>query len=326
MPMNTCQTRAMSKDVFFHLDRARHTFPVGVILGVCRSGKTTLTSVLATCQQAESADEPWTAMQLPMVARHGHLEETLAAGWLRAYMCELFNELVLLRRANFRPNDLSSVWTKKVPSEILNRLCTLHSRTDVERYAEENGSTLLLTLAECAPFADIILAACPHAKLIHVVRNGFDVANDVCQKQWLSDEQLIAPRNVQLYRRVEHEEKIYFLPWWVDPSDSVYFIGLTEYERALYYWCSLTEKGLKTLNACSCNDFIVRYEEFVVDPKATFLRVAEFLEFRPGAMTESALAAVAKRTKMMHAEVYDKSLYSRVQALNVRLKVESDEQ
>jgi hypothetical protein len=90
-----------------------YEFPVAVITGVCRSGKSLLGNILATCQEVEYAEEPWAAMSFPLAISKGNMNKEFSATWLNSYIVELFSELILLRSANFRHQDLSSIWTKK---------------------------------------------------------------------------------------------------------------------------------------------------------------------------------------------------------------------
>ena len=302
------------------MEASQRTFPVVVVTGVCRSGKTLLGNLLGTCPKAEYADEPHTGMLLPMVASTGKIETKIAAGWLAANFSELFNDLLLLRRANFRPKDLSSIWTKKHPLEIFERLNNLNTRTDALQYANNNNSTLLVTLSECAPFIEFIRRALPCSRFVHVMRNGYDVAQDVAAKGWLSDKQLNNPMNAQLYTSIQRKGLTWHMPWWVDDDEHDYFLSLTEYERGIYYWCSLMEKGLNAFQSCDYGEIPVHYQDLVAKPQQEFNRVTQCLGFEPGPLTHTKIEEI-KPMIFRSPPIIDASIKKRLQILTTKMGV-----
>lgn len=300
----------------FFLERNQQSFPVVVITGVCRSGKTLLGNLLATCPQVEYADEPHTGMLLPMIASTGKIETEFAARWLAASFSELFNDLLLLRAANFRPRDLSSIWTKKPPKEIFDRLNNLNTRADAMKYMKENKSSLVVTLSECAPFVEFIRKALPDSKFVHVVRNGYNVARDVVAKKWFSDEQLINPVNTQLYTSIYHNGSTWYLPWWIDDEEHEYFLRLTEYDRCVYYWCVLMEKGLNAFQSDNYGEVQVSYEEFVAKPHQELMRISEYLGFSPGLLTNTMVSDIKPEIVDLPSPVIDSTLKKRLDKLN----------
>jgi hypothetical protein len=275
--------------------------------------------MLATCSNVEYADEPHTGMLLPMVSQTGKVEIEFAGEWLAIYFCELFNDLLLLRRANFRPNDLSSIWTKKTPHEIFERLTKINTRTEVKQYVNENGSVLVVTLSECMPFIKFILQALPDAKIVHVVRNGYDVALEVEAKRWFSNEQLLSPMNAQLYTPFQFSGSTWYLPWWVNDGEEHYFLSLSEYERCLYYWCSLMEKSFEAFQKCNCGEILVRYEELVTSPQQEFDRVSKFLGLVPGTLSSMKIAEVIHSNKSgIPITPIDTKIERRIQLINAK--------
>src|SRR5688572_28712661 len=93
------------------------TLPIYVVTGAARSGKTLLGKVLGTCAHVEYLDEPWLPIVLSMAADQGNMPRALAEGLMRTYVYELLNDRILMRHANFRPSDLTSMWLQKSPEE-----------------------------------------------------------------------------------------------------------------------------------------------------------------------------------------------------------------
>jgi len=252
-----------------------------------------------------------------MVSQTGKVEIEFAREWLAVYLCELFNDLLLLRRANFRPNDLSTIYTKKTPHEIFERLTKINTRTEVKQYAKENGSVLVVTLSECTPFIKFILQALPDVKIVHVVRNGYDVALEVEAKKWFSTEQLLCPTNAQLYTPFQYCGSNWYIPWWVNDGEEHYFLNLSEYERCLYYWCSLMEKSQDAFRKCDCGEILVRYEELVANPQQKFDHVSKSLGLFPGALSRIQISEVRCTNKSsIPVTTIDKKLKKWIQLIN----------
>jgi hypothetical protein len=287
-------------------------FPVVVITGICRSGKTLLGNLLATCPEVEYADEPHTAMMLPMAVETNKIEVAFAESWFRANLKELFNDLIMLRSANFRPDDLSSIWSKKTQEEISDRLININTRTQAKQLSKTNNSSLVVTLSECLPFIDFINRSLKKCKFIHVIRNGFDVAAAVTEKKWFSDEQLLHPINAQLYVHFQHGSQTWHLPWWVDMHDYEFFLQLDIYSRGVYYWCSLMEKGLTAFQNSEGEKMIVAYADLVARPVPEFEKVCNFLNFKNGLLTKSQLAAIQPQPAAVNKHFIDTNLQKRM--------------
>jgi hypothetical protein len=283
-----------------------------------------LGNLLATCSHVEYADEPYTGMLLPMAAHSGKVDRQFAVDWLSTYFGELFHDLVLLRRANFRPHDLSSIWSKKPPAEIFERLNGLRSRDEVSRHVASHGTSLLVTLSESAPFLDIVSEALPAAKIVHVVRDGFEVAAAVLEKGWFADAALRRPTIAQLFTPVERHDGLWHVPWWVDAGDEQAFIEMAEADRCAYYWCSLMEKGRGRLRAgAGLEGLVVRYESLVRNPRQEFHRAASFLNARPGPLTEVRLGEIVERADRSLVDRISPGLRARVRSLNKAVEAES---
>ena len=220
-------------------------FKTAIITGVGRSGKTALGNVLASNKNVEYCEEPWILNLLPAMVKLRMLDKKAGKDMFISYLHELMNEMILLRQANFRPNDDSSIWTKKTREEIFFRLKALQSRLDVKNFVKKNNSLFLMILREAPLFnPPAIFNFLPDCKMIHVVRRGLDVAYDIKEKKWLSDKNLMMPPHARIYYPVNHSGKIFYVPCWIDSKDSKKFLGYSEYGRALFYWCSLMEKAV----------------------------------------------------------------------------------
>jgi len=300
-----------------------YDFDAAIVVGVCRSGKTTLCNLLATCKNVENADEPWTAKIIPLLTGLGLIGEKEGKQIFMSFITELMNDMILLRRANFRPGDLSSIWLQKNHIEIINRLTALKTREDVKIFKDKNSPLLLLNLTEVMPFLDFFFEAVGDVSMIHVVRNGRDVAYDALGKRWFSDQQLSKPRKALPYIKYQHNDLILHLPWWVSPGDEDLFLSYSEYDRCIYYWCQNIQSTLLNLNLSSNNSkfMTVHYEDIMSKSRETFYNVAAFLKIKPTPLSEIALADLNERSKieLNNMEVHDRKLKTRYKMMSEQL-------
>jgi len=300
-----------------------YDFDAAIVTGVCRSGKTTLCNLLATCKNVENADEPWTAKIIPLLTGLGLIDDVAGKQIFMSFITELMNDMILLRRANFRPGDLSSIWLQKNHIEIFNRLTELKTREDVKIFKDKNSPLLLLNLTEVMPFVDFFFNTVSDISMIHVVRNGRDVAYDALGKRWFSDHQLNKPRKALPYITYKHNDLILQLPWWVSPGDEELFLSYSEYDRCIYYWCQNIQSTLLNVNLSSNNSkfMTVRYEDIMSDSRETFHNVGAFLKITPTPLSDIALADLDARhiIKSNNMEVTDTKLKIRYKVLSEQL-------
>lgn len=274
---------------------------VVIITGVGRSGKTLVGNALGTCHGVDHIDEPWFPMMLPILAGHGLIAEKLAIHMFQTSIVELSNDRILMRNANFRPADLSSIWQQKTPQEIFNRLLGLYSRDDVRRYAHDAKSSLVLTLTNTLPFWHFFRKALPACRIIHVLRDGLAVAHDVAQKRWLSDDELSRPMHALPYReyvRPSNGAKCY-LPFWVETGKEERYLNLSEYARGLYYWRRLIELSEIT-NAdqgCIQPPLVVKLQDVLNGPRETLSTLIETLGMSKTELTEQLFARIVPEAR-----------------------------
>lgn len=248
-------------------------FPVVVVTGACRSGKTTLARALATLRSIEYCDEPFPLQIVPILQDRKIISKKYAAELVTAQILEEFNNLLLMRGVNFRPADLSYIKKMKTAEEIEWRLNHLITRTDAREYAENEKSKYLCVLAEVSMYMPFIRSAVPDCVVLHVLRNGLSVAADVAGKQWLSDESLLHPSNAIPYKIIDTMGKRLFIPWWVADGDELYFISLNEVSRGAYYWVAHTQH-LTHFKITEVQQ-IIKFEEFLSDPTQKLKQFAD---------------------------------------------------
>lgn len=285
-------------------DKKKYTFPSGkfyldfrtaIITGVARSGKTTLGKLLATSRNVEYSEEPWILNLLSAMTKLKMISGETGKDMFVSYLHELMNDMILLRQANFRPDDDSSIWTKKTEKEIMSRLVSLQTRSDVKDFVKKNRPIFLLILRESPLFnLPAIFGFLPDCKIIHVVRKGTDVARQIKEKGWLSDKQLIKPPHARIYYQTIYKNKPFYIPCWIDSKDRKKFIGYSEYERGLFYWCTLMEKWVESFKKLKNKEqcMVIKFEELAENPKEIMRKAGLFFNMKPSPMAKAALSKV----------------------------------
>jgi Sulfotransferase family len=141
------------------------------------------------------------------------------------------------------------------------------------------GLVRSLRAVEQTPETAFVLAAAlrayPQANVVHMVRDGRDVACSLLEKGWLGDE----PRGVDDVG----------LPYggharsWVEPERVEEFERAGEARRAGWAW----RRYLSAVRAAAPDAFEVRYEELAADPASTAVRVAAEIDAAPEPLAQA---------------------------------------
>lgn len=268
---------------------------VVIVTGTCRAGKTLLSQIIGTMKNVEWIEEPWTIMQLPIVEKMGIINREFAKSLIRANLKELFNDNILLRNGNFRPKDLSNIWNIKEASEIFDRLNNIQTRDEVKNHIIDNKSVFLVTLPEVLPCIDLFYEALPNLKVIHVVRNGLKVAENVKEKAWFSKGNLLNPTNNQIFKKYKRSEftEIFFIPWWIESGYEEKFINYGDFEKGLYYWYRILNFNKFSYKEKKFENYkVVRYEDLVSEPIETIDELKLFLGVEETYRTKDRLARI----------------------------------
>lgn len=293
-----------------------------VLTGTGRCGKTTVGNILGTCRGTEHIDDPWLLANLPTLAGRGVMPEALALQMFRTQAWHLLYNRILMRHVNFRPNDLSSIWKQKSPQEIISRITGLYSIKDIYKYAETTPTTLVLSLANTVPFYQFFWEAMPGCQIIHMLREGLDVAVEVTEKHWFSDDELRRPFHPDPYRPyVRHADAATcYLPYWVEEGAEERYVNSSEFGRGLQYWRRLMEmSGLADPSHDSLHDMrTVRMSDVLDRPSETIDALITSLGLEKTELTDPLVANV-RRPEGEHEPIEVSSGVEReeLQAMNV---------
>ena len=311
----------------FHHEERNLPFEIVAIVGACRCGKTTLGRLLGSIKSVEYIDEPWLPMMLPVIHGKKLISSELCRDIFSAYIQELFYDIVLLRQANFRPNDLSSIWSFKEPSEIFDRLTRLDRKRDAAKYAQENRSLLLYSGPGTYPFLKSNRFLLPEGKIVHIIRNGLDVALDVAEKKWYSDESLLQPFESVLGFAYDSQKlkRQYYLPWWVEIGEEEYFLSMNNFSRGLYYWRKMNElvdgDNIEELERKSDYYTLIRFEDLLQDPKNMVRFFEKWLNRSATGKTSTLIKSLEKiGTRFQNKVFYENIPEQEVEKANFWLK------
>lgn len=266
-----------------------------ILTGAGRSGKTTLGNILGSCDNVEHIDEPWFPMMLPIMAYEGMIAEDLAHQLFITQIVELLYDKYLMRHVNFRPQDLSSVWQQKTPKEILSRLIGLDSREDARIYAAKQQPILVLTLTNTVPYIDFFRKAYPECSVIHVVREGLQVAMEFYSKGWLSNAEHLSPSQASPYRKYVSitDGTTYYLPYWLEQGQEQRYLAASEFGRGLHYWRRIMS-GLDWSAAEESGQYIrtVKFSEIASCPENTIKTLLNDLGLASTSLTKQLLSQI----------------------------------
>ena len=130
---------------------------------------------------------------------------------------------------------------------------------------------------ELAHVVTAIPLAFPKAVIVHIVRDGRDVACSLLEKPWLRREQVDADDAGVPYGP--------YARFWVEPARRAEFESASDARRAAWVWRSYVGAARRSTSAVE-----VRYEELTSDPQATAAALAPHL----GVLLEPLAAALGR--------------------------------
>ena len=280
-----------------------------IVTGASRSGKTLLCRILASSQNAEWIEEPYDLGNYIRMYGMGKLDPEVFRMLFNSSVYELVNSMVLLRNANFRPDDLSSIWRYKSASDVFSRLHDIRTRDDVKQYIKCNETWFILDLPEILQFLPVIYDCFDKLIVINVVRNGYDVADACFKKGWFTDEDELNMHNC-IYRNNNGK----LVPWFIDTGNENAYSVADPYERALMYWIGINRNVIDTQHV----DIMVRYEDLCDNGAEIIRKLMTDIGLRSTSIT-SALCTELKQdyddkldNRLMQFSNYDRDSFTAI--------------
>lgn len=205
-------------------------------IGAARSGKSTLAQIASTYPYVDHLDDPFHISALAMGLATGTFSGIRLRDPIRCIVAELHNDASLLRIANFRPRDVSSIWGSKSRREIVSRMYSLRDRADSARMFRDQNYIMWLTLTDCNPHLDFLRGCFPGRPTAIILRHPLDVAQAIQDKRWFSDAALLSPSSNSPTWPIQFAGTTFHLPWWLPEEERESWLKADEVTRALVYW------------------------------------------------------------------------------------------
>jgi len=272
---------------------------VVIVTGVTRSGTTFLGKLLSSLKSVEYEYEPWLSRCLPIIAQAGLVEKDFAPKFMRKYVNEMTITRLLGRNLNLRKTDESCALNVMTEAELERRWRTPPKRGDIIDQARRSGTIFMMKMTNLHPYYEFLVDSFENLRLIHIVRNGLDVASSINKKEWYSEERLRSPEYFNLSKLVSDSAagREYLVPFHIPPEEARAFVDATPFAKGLLSWCVLLERNERELKRLRLNEkqyLEVRYEDLLQDPDQVLEKVCRFIGSSVTPFTQAILKTLQK--------------------------------
>lgn len=151
--------------------------------GLTRCGKMLVAPLVSDLPGVEYAQNITTINNLPVYCRLGHLDERIAATFLRMSVGSYAYDRAVGRHLNTRRDDVYSIHRSLNAKELLARTSGGEGKDVIDRFnAEERISTFITH--HHLPLADIWFKAFPKIRILPIVRHPIDICYSWNSRGW----------------------------------------------------------------------------------------------------------------------------------------------
>lgn len=241
------------------------------VLGLPRSGKSTIFNVLASCENVEGLEEPLDLLGLAQKMANYKDNPIVTQDFKDLYLSLMdnhYSELTLGRSYNFRKQDKSFILNFKSEHHLA-RAQALNRRLDVLEHLADKNAVFLIVFNDMEDSLEFITADVPCPQLIYIRRDWRDVAIEIMEKGWLSDEQLKSQTNLLpgYQKKVILDGSEFYIPFVVPVEAHNIYLSLSELDRALLY-TNIQSINLKNAIAnVGIKSHQIDFESLIKNPK-----------------------------------------------------------
>lgn len=272
----------------------------GIILGCPRSGTTFLKRALDTIPEFECLTGTLLPVAIPHVVNQdldSEVYDALAVGFERAIDAYLHSGRYHSRTAALQK------WMR-APTGVSGLFRALRGKRSLpDRFIYKEPA-----LAYAPRF---VLDALPEAHIVHLVRDGRDVAHSlVTSYPGFEDEHLQDEYGANVW--VGREVGRWYVPWWVEDGQEERFIESSPYVRAIWMWKEMVHRCHEVFSTVDPGTrdqvMIVRYERFMHAPIDVGTAILNHFGAQPTRITQRRFAqahtnSIGKHQRRNAAEI-----------------------
>lgn len=250
-----------------------------MVTGSARSGTTIMGKIIHSLEGVEYAFEP--PMMFSLFALSLKIPE---ASWRLLYETYLYEEFMLRslagRAINCNRADDSSIYNVKSSGEIEKKLLRSLSKSKAEERAKSH--VIAYKMPDVVPYIPELIRRYPTTRVVVMLRGAVETLNSLLKKRWFCSQNqtsaLIWP-----FRKCDNVH----VPFWVRDGDDELWAGLSELDRAAYYYVRVNE-NVNDIKGC----IKVQYRKLIQEPRGTVSELAEQLDLNYGDKTDQILAQI----------------------------------
>lgn len=149
---------------------------------------------------------------------------------------------------------------------------------------------------EMAYLVDVAAQAYPEARIVHIIRDGRDVACSLLARGWLSTARTGA--DDAGHRFGAHTR------FWVEPERAAEFAAVSDARRTAWAW----RRYVSAARSAQSEVYELRYEQLVADPDGAATGIAVFLDTEPRELAAALRAAHAESVGRHRIDLTDEQL------------------
>ena len=264
-----------------------------LVTGSARSGTTIIGKLLSSFDCAEYAYEP--PALLTLISAINEIDETQ---WRMLYEAYLYEEFLLNALAgrvfNFNKFDDSAIFKTKSQEEIDRRLSLNLAKSSAEELASKH--TVIYKIPDIGGKAAMLKKYYPSMNIVIMLRDAVGTLNSVIQRGWFNkkneESNLIWPFTIFEAKRV---------PFWVLPKDIEYWVGLSEIDRAAYYYVRINE-DISNIS----DGIVIKYSNLIQSPQVVAGNLSEKLGLHLSEKSLEIVGAITKTEKFRDLKIVDK--------------------
>ena len=236
------------------------------VFGAPRSGTTFLVNVLSKLRETVGKSGQLIPVAIPHIA-----SQNISRSVYRALATSIRQNIEGYLASSYHSRFRALEWWLDAPEqyERLRHVVRSGSRPRPKRFVYKEPF-----LGLCP---ELIVKSIPDARLIHIYRDGRDVANSlVSTYDVLTDKKLTHLREAEMLFGRAYDDR--YVPSWVDPDSDEAFIESSSYVRSIWLWKAIVDRCRRFLeeNGGEYECLELRYERLAQSPSKVGDEILEF--------------------------------------------------